>query len=345
MISIRLTIRATRGVVFAAAAIVASGCHSFRDPCCPNEHKGPKTLFEWAAKTKDEKPDESDKCKEIAEKNGPANSEAEKTNGNGESKPEGNSDENGGNGAPEPEKPIETDRPDFTEASSTVGRGRIQLEAGYTFISDRNSGLRSHSHSYPEALLRIGMFADWFELRLGQNFSNNRESSQGISSEFSGGEDLYIGCKLALTEQKQAWPETALILQMNVPTGHPDLRAGAVLPGLNYLFGWEVIEDCFDAGGSLQANRAEDDAGHLYVELAQSFTVGISFTERLKMYTEWFAFYPTSALSAAIGPEHYLNGGFTYLVTNNFQLDIRAGLGLNRAADDFFAGTGFAVRY
>jgi hypothetical protein len=63
------------------------------------------------------------------------------------------------------------------------------------------------------------------------------------------------------------------------------------------------------------------------------------------MFTEWFAFYPTSALADGIGPEHYFNGGFTYLVTNNFQLDIRAGLGLNQAADDFFAGTGFAVRY
>ncbi|MCI0704995.1 MAG: hypothetical protein L0241_28380 [Planctomycetia bacterium] len=32
-------------------------------------------------------------------------------------------------------------------------------------------------------------------------------------------------------------------------------------------------------------------------------------------------------------------------MTNNFALDIRAGYALSRKADDFFAGTGFAIRY
>src|SRR5690554_3760859 len=31
---------------------------------------------------------------------------------------------------PEAEEPLQTDRPDFTEASTTVGRGRAQLEFG-----------------------------------------------------------------------------------------------------------------------------------------------------------------------------------------------------------------------
>lgn len=51
------------------------------------------------------------------------------------------------------------------------------------------------------------------------------------------------------------------------------------------------------------------------------------------------------AVALVVQAIHYFNGGFTYRVTPNFQLDIRAGLGLSRAADDFFTGTGFAVRY
>ena len=42
---------------------------------------------------------------------------------------------------------------------------------------------------------------------------------------------------------------------------------------------------------------------------------------------------------------YFADGGFTYLVTNNFQLDIRVGVGLNKHADDYFTGAGFAVRY
>jgi hypothetical protein len=43
--------------------------------------------------------------------------------------------------------------------------------------------------------------------------------------------------------------------------------------------------------------------------------------------------------------EHYFNGGFIYRVTNNFQLDIRAGTGLSEQATDFFCGLGSVVRF
>ena len=43
--------------------------------------------------------------------------------------------------------------------------------------------------------------------------------------------------------------------------------------------------------------------------------------------------------------EAIFHPGLTYRVTPNLQLDLRAGVGLNRHADDFFAGSGFAVRY
>ena len=78
---------------------------------------------------------------------------------------------------------------------------------------------------------------------------------------------------------------------------------------------------------------------------AQAFTTGISLTDKLGMYLESFGIFPSGAKAPDAGPEYYADGGFTYRITNNFQLDIRAGVGLNRHADDFFAGSGFAVRY
>src|SRR5436309_1072390 len=61
------------------------------------------------------------------------------------------------------EKPLETDRPDFTETPTTVGQGVLQLEGGYTFTYDDEDNVRTANHSFPETLLRIGMFSDWFE--------------------------------------------------------------------------------------------------------------------------------------------------------------------------------------
>lgn len=246
---------------------------------------------------------------------------------------------------PREEEPLASDRPDFTEASSTVGRGRVQLEAGYTIVRDRAGGVTSTSHSYPEALLRVGALANWLEFRVGQNLGNVRAgSADGVFSS-AGAEDLYLGIKVGIAEQMGVLPETALVVQTQLPTGHHDFSAGRVLPGLNLLYGWDVIEGRLTFAGSSQANRAIDEDAHGYVELAQSLTVGYTLTKRLGAYTEWFAFFPAGAVSPGVGAEHYINGGFTYRLTPNVQFDIRSGLGLSRAADDFFAGSGFAVRF
>ena len=45
------------------------------------------------------------------------------------------------------------------------------------------------------------------------------------------------------------------------------------------------------------------------------------------------------------GDTQFINGGFTYLITNNFQVDIRVGMGLNDKADDLITGVGFAWRF
>lgn len=242
-------------------------------------------------------------------------------------------------------EPIVTDRPDFTEASSTVGQGRVQLEAGYTYFRDRTGGATRVTQSYPEALLRIGMFADWFELRLGQNYLHSRTVFAQPTEHLSGLSDLYVGAKLGLTEQRAHLPEMALVLQATVPTGARGVSTEKFLPGFNFLYGWDVIEDLLSAGGSFQANRAIDDTGHPYALLAQSFTIGYTLTSHLGAYTEWFALYPHSAVAPGTTAQHYFNAGFTYKVTPDFQLDVRAGRGLSNSADDLFAGAGFAVRY
>jgi hypothetical protein len=245
-------------------------------------------------------------------------------------------------GGPNLDEPISTDRPDFTETSVTVGRGVVQLETGYTYTYDSEGGESVRTHDFPEALLRVGMLAEWFELRLGQNFLDERTRSGGGQETLSGAEDLYLGIKLALTPQEGILPEMALTPQMTVPTGSSEVSDDNVLPGINWLYGWDITEN-FSAAGSTQGNRARDDAGEYYFEFAQSATVGIGLTERLGGYAEWYAFFPHSAVTAL--PEHYFNGGFTFKLTDNLQLDVRAGVGLNRAADDYFVGTGLSMRF
>ena len=242
-------------------------------------------------------------------------------------------------GGPNLDEPLVTDRPDFTESSSTVGRSVLQLEMGYTYVSDNDGTDQTVSHSYPEPLFRYGIFAEWLELRVGWNYAN--EFVGGV--EASGAEDLCLGFKIGLTPQEGILPEMALIPQITVPTGADVFSADELLSGLNWCYGWEV-NDLISMGGSTQFNRAIDEVTDAaYTEWAQSLALGYTLTEQLGAYTEWFALFPHSADTAL--PEHYLNGGFAYLINDDIQWDVFAGLGLNDAADDYFVGTGISIRF
>ena len=244
-------------------------------------------------------------------------------------------------GGPDLEEPLVTDRPDFTEATVTVGRGVAQLEFGYTYTYNNSAGESVRAQSYGEPLLRYGVLADWLEFRIAL-FPVDVRTAVGSTSNTTGGtEDLYTGFKIALTPQEGIFPEMALIPQMNVPTGSAAFTSNNVEPGLNWLYGWEV-SDFISTAGSTQGNRRIDDMGGSYWEMAQSWTIAYKSCDNLGAYTEWFGLFPSGAETARV--EHFFNGGFTYLINNDVQFDIRAGVGLNNASDDYFVGTGLSVR-
>lgn len=242
-------------------------------------------------------------------------------------------------------EPLQTDRPDFTEASATVGRGVIQIELGYLFAEDDDlGGQRLAAHAYPNSLLRVGLFRDWFELRLGWTILDERLSGGGQRDSSVGADDLVLGVKLALTEQCGYRPEMALILQMAVPTGSAEFTANEVLAGGVLVYSLE-INDCWSVGGQTQLNQSIDDLDHDFTEFGQSAVSGFSLTEKLGCFVEWFALIPHSAVSADAQPVHFLDGGFTFLLNDNLQYDISAGVGLNDDATDYFLGTGLSARF
>ena len=246
-------------------------------------------------------------------------------------------------GGPDLDEPLVTDRPDFTEASVTVGRGVAQLEFGYTYTYNNDAGESVRSQSFGEPLLRYGILADWLEFRIALFPVEERTRSAGMSNAAGGTEDLYTGFKIALTPQEGILPEMALIPQMNIPTGSNAFTSNNVEPGVNWIYAWE-INDCISTAGSTQGNRRIDDTtGEAYLEMAQSWTVAYSLTDDLGAYTEWFALIPSGA--DTVKTQHFFNGGFTYLISNDVQFDIRAGVGLNDAADDYFVGTGLSIRF
>ena len=221
---------------------------------------------------------------------------------------------------------VDADRPHLPEASTTVGKGRLVLESGYTF-SEKGS---VQTHSYPEGVLRAGVFSDWFELRIGQNFITQDGSVS----------DTYVGIKLALTEQLGYFPQVAIIPQMTIATESHSEVDGRVLPGLNVDCSWEVIKNRFNVELLIATNRVRDDTRGTDLEIATGLTAAVNPWRNLEVFAEWDAFYPVNSKN-----RQEAVSGLVYFITKDIAVDIRAGIGLNRQARDFLAGTGFVVRY
>ncbi|MEP6589858.1 MAG: transporter [Gemmatimonadota bacterium] len=231
---------------------------------------------------------------------------------------------------------ITTDRPDFTESSTLVPRGRVQLEAGITTTAaSRNSGM-GQSVTWPELLLRYGL-SSRIELRVAQTLTSVSPPA-GFGTRYTGANDLYLGVKLGLGAQQGSRPELAAMLQATVPTGAESVTQNSTLPGAALLAGW-TLSPVWSLAMGLQVNRVTGDAW----EIAPSVTIGRALTSRLKAYGEYYAFIPALSESGA-STAHYLNGGLALLLSDNMQLDARVGAGLGGVADRSYLGVGFAIR-
>lgn len=233
-------------------------------------------------------------------------------------------------------EPIVTDRPDFTESVETVPARRVQLETGYTFA---RAG-REKDHALGELLLRVAT-GPRAELRLG---INSYGWTRGPGGNASGFEDASLGFKVRLSDGSGRLglgrPAISLIGATSLPTGSRAYRERNFQPEAKLCLGWDLSERLALSSNLNYAYASED--GKRFGQFSGSVSFGFGLTERLGSYLEYFGFSP----GGRGGPStNYLNGGLTYLVTNDYQLDVRAGVGLNGAGADNFVGIGAARRW
>ena len=155
-----------------------------------------------------------------------------------------------------------------------------------------------------------------------------------------GASDLSLGFKLKLADQEGLRPHFGVIAELSLPIGGAPATSGDVDPAVKLLWAYDLGESLSVAGNLNLAVPTQD--AHRFVQAAASLSVAAALTERLGTYIEYFGEYPASDGEDAA---HVLNGGFTFLINDNLQIDIRAGFGLNDEAPDLFAGVGFSVRF
>jgi hypothetical protein len=234
------------------------------------------------------------------------------------------------------QEPLVSDRPDFTEAVETLAPGRVQLEGGHTF----SRAAAEKTNTSGEVLLRIGV-ASRAELRLEAGSYSTLTSPL---TDVRGREDGAVGMKVRLHDAPDSGrsivPALSLLVATSVPTGSSVFRQRAMQPEAKLASAW-TLSDRVSFAANVNVARPVDGSDR-FTEWAASGSLGVSLTERYGLYAEVFGFAPQ--LSGAPRTA-YANSGLTAGVTPSFQLDIRAGVGLNGTGPDYFVGAGFAKRW
>ncbi len=139
---------------------------------------------------------------------------------------------------------ISTDRPDFVESSSVVGKGVFQVETSLSYEHDRSNGATSRTRSTP-TLLRYGVTED-VEFRIeSEGLTRQAISDSGGTTTHNGMADTSLGGKWRIRAGDEARGQAALALLADVEldSGSKAFRGAGKVPSLRLAAEWDLPGD------------------------------------------------------------------------------------------------------
>ncbi|MFQ5657299.1 MAG: transporter [Candidatus Methylomirabilales bacterium] len=131
-------------------------------------------------------------------------------------------------------------------------------------------------------------------------------------------------------------PNVGTIVATTLPTGDDDLSEDEPQPEVKLAMAWDLSER-LSLGSNLSYTYLSAD-GDRFHQFSGSLSLGYKLTEKWGAYIEYFGFVPETDDGQNASS---FDGGFAYLVTNDLQLDARAGVGVfNADSPDYFTGVG-----
>jgi hypothetical protein len=222
---------------------------------------------------------------------------------------------------------IQTDRPDQTESSALTPVNYFQAEIG--LLSEFNR--ETQNHYLPTALLKYGINEN-FELRLITETSlinHNSTYNFGFSP-------LSFGLKLKLTEESKFVPKISLIAHLGTAKwGSRNLHTPFISPSFRFTIQKSIGEKTnFGTNLGMEWDGISGEQRYLY-----TVTLSRSIGDNLGAYVESFGYFNSNW-----DPELLIDGGLTYLVNNDFQIDLSCGSGVYQSELNFYGSIGFSFR-
>lgn len=234
------------------------------------------------------------------------------------------------------ESPLVTDRPDATEASSTVGKGILQIETGGLYESFEENNIKLEAYTYNTTLVRYGIL-DNLELRVGWDFTEGitKVNDNELNNVASGLSPLLLGVKLDIAKEKGGMPEIALIGHVfPLFTASRDYRPETTAIDFRFSLS-HTLSDNSSLGYNIGGQWGNDSS-----EAAAIYTIayGYSINEKIGAYAELYGDMPEDSSA-----NHFWDAGLTYLVSNDLQLDAYLGSSITKGQDLLF-GLGASFR-
>lgn len=244
---------------------------------------------------------------------------------------------------PEAAEPISTDRPDISESSNVVGRGRFQIETGVQRAYKRGGNRNENTFTTP-TLLRWGLDNRW-EARLEtEGYTRFRSSGTGGLMRTSGLSPLAPGVKYHIQDPREgsSRPSLGAIFHLSVPSGSSSFRANHLAGDLKLAADFELGYD-WSLGTNFGLLVDRDDRGETFVAGLATASLSHPLTERLRAYAELAL---NGAAERPLTETVIVDGGFTYLLNLDTQLDVALGTDLSgRTSPDLFWTVGFSRRF
>lgn len=227
--------------------------------------------------------------------------------------------------------PLVSDRPGFTNSSEVVGPGVTQLEAGVarTTTSFLNGG--GQTTDLPQATLRRGL-TQTLELRIGlPDYFSSKTNGSGFG-------DGSLGLKWKFYQSKNGNTKVALTPSLVIPSRQRVYSSGQYDPAVT--LGAQTVSGArWGVSTNLTLSNPTVNGQRLFT-VSPSAAVSYQITQALSAYGDVFDSFPKQSLPTPIA-----DGGFTYLVTPNLQLDAETGIGLGGSAPVRFYSGGVAIRF
>lgn len=228
---------------------------------------------------------------------------------------------------------ITPDRPGFSTGTQTVKPNVVNVELGYQYAFN-NYDTKPSSHTLPLMVLRTGISENAeFDIQWDGINVDKEEGSPTAHSKA----DLAVGGKYKLIENEQY--NLTLLGVLSLPTGTAPSTSDSTDPLVGLLWDYSLSDEN-TLFGTVQASSSQIDSNRIY---DQQFSLGASFahTESIGSFIEFYTIMPSES---SMHDTKTIDGGMTYLLSNDIQLDFNVGLGLNRYSSNFI-GFGIATRF